>query len=275
MSKEFHIICSGVSIIRNAQREGIIPAEVKISDEDYWRSLLENPAKIEEIKGFVKSDPYKNSAELNTFLRAVRDKDPENIEIFLIGTNTASNELCIRVIEGILKSENYKVYTHQHFSGYFWEASNYSADYAVDEFKKGLQELLDRLIYLALRKQKIGYRVYFNPTAGFKSHVIAAAIAANLVNAEAYYMNEEFDEIIFLPKFFYIPKGKEVDFLKILEDKKIVEGQEMENLSKSYENEIERLHIYGMIEKEINEAEGVYKIRITNKGRLFLKELSK
>lgn len=274
MSKEFHIICSGVSIIKNAQKEEKIPANVKISDESYWRSLLDNPTEIEKIKQFVEEDPYKNSAELNTFLRVVEGKAPENIEVYLFGTNTSSNELCRRVIEAILKSRNYRLYTPHDFSGYFWEASMYDVKYAIDEFKRGISDLLDKLIYLALRKKEEGYKVYFNPTAGFKSHVIATAIAANLVNAEAYYMNEEFNEIVFLPKLFYLPKGREIELLKILGSKGRVEGPEMEKIMESYKDEIERLLIYGMIEKETKELGEEHKLQITNKGRLFLAELS-
>ncbi|MEN3045278.1 MAG: hypothetical protein ABDH37_08735, partial [Candidatus Hydrothermales bacterium] len=88
--KEFHIISSGVSLIQNAQKAKVISPDVKISEEEYWAKLLNTPFEIERLKNFLKSDPYKNSAELNTFLRVVKGKEPSQIEVYLFGTKTSS-----------------------------------------------------------------------------------------------------------------------------------------------------------------------------------------
>lgn len=274
MDKEFHIICSGVSIITNAQRNGIIPQDKKIADEKYWQNLLDNPKEIEKLKSFVESDPYKHSAELNTFLRAVKDKDQNNIEVYLFGTNTSSNELCRRVIESILKDRGFKLYTPYEASGYFWEAKMYDVNYAKDEFKRGISELLGRLIYLARKKKEEGYKIYFNPTAGLKAHVIATALASYFVDAESYYMNEEFDEIVYLPKLFYLPKGKEVELLKILYQESIISDDDVAKLISTYKDEIERLFVYGLIEQEKDELNKIYRLRITQKGKVILDQLN-
>lgn len=267
--KEFHIISSGVSVITNAQRQGYLPKEVRISDEDYWRKLLDNPAEINKLKEFVSSDPFKNSAELNTFLRVVKDKDPKNIEVYLFGTKTASNELCRRVLENYLKEKGYIIYTPYEVSGYFWEAQ-YDESYAVDEFKRGVSELLDRLIGVAKKKISEGFKVYFNPTGGLKPHVIATALAGYLLDAQIYYMNEEFNEVVILPPLYYLPKGREVELLKKLNLTKVISGKEVEKLLQDYPDEIERLQIYGLIDLELDEFNKPYRIKITNKGRLFL-----
>lgn len=273
MSKEFHIISSGVSIITNAQKNGLIPKDKKIADEDFWKQLLDNPKEINQLKEFVKSDPRSYSAELNTFLRVTEGKDPRYIEIYLFGTKTSSNELCRRVLESYLKDNGFKLYTPIEVSGYFWESKYYDDKHALDEFKKGISELLDRLIYLARKKMEEGYKVYFNPTGGLKAHVIATALAAFLVNAEVYYMNEEFNQLVILPSIFYLPKGKELEILRKLVLSVVVSGKEAEDLYKDASDEIERLCTYGLIAKEIDEFNRIYRIKLTSKGKFIIEKL--
>ncbi len=112
---------------------------------------------LPRLYNFLKSDPKRNSAD--------------------------SNELCRRVIEKFLKEQGCKIYTPYEVSGYFLEAK-FDERYAIDEFKKGISELLDRLIYLARRKAQEEYKVYFNSTGGLKAHVIVTALARFLTNYE-------------------------------------------------------------------------------------------
>lgn len=247
--KEFHIISSGVSILTNAQRVGILPQDKRVADEDYWGMLLQNPTEINKLKEFVKLDPYKNSAELNTFLRVVKDKNPEEIEVYLFGAKTSSNELCRRVIESYLKELSFRLYTPIEVSGYFWKAKYYNEKIALDEFKKGISELLDRLIYLARKKIEEGYEVY--------------------------YMNEEFDQVVFLPPLFYLPKGNELEILKKLSSTTFVSGKNAENLFNENTNEIERLSLYGLVSFDFDESDKnkIYRIIITNKGKFLIEKL--
>jgi len=270
--KEFHIISSGVSILSNAQKAGKLPQDKRIADEDYWGILLQNPSEINKLKEFIKLDPYKNSAELNTFLRVVKDKNPEEIEVYLFGTKTNSNELCRRVIEAYLKELGFKLYTPIEVSGYFWEA-RFDEKYAIDEFKRGISELLDRLIYLAKRKKEEGYKVYFNPTGGLKAHVITTALAAYLVDADVYYMNDEFNTVVFMPPLFYIPKGREVEILQSLFTNKYLSGKEAEKLYSHASNEIERLLTYGLVSIERDEFGTIYRIKLTEKGKFLYAKL--
>ncbi|MCX7914502.1 MAG: putative CRISPR-associated protein [Thermodesulfovibrionales bacterium] len=269
--KEFHIISSGVSLIQNAQKSGIIPLDKKISDEAHWKNLLDNPLEINRLKDFITLDPYKNSAELNTFLRVVKDKDPSQIEVYLFGTKTFSNELCRTVIQSFLRERGYLTYTPYEVSGYFWEACYFDNTYAKDKFQKGVSELLDRLIYLARKKINDGYKVYFNPTGGLKAHVIATALAGFLLGSDVYYMNEEFNEVVFIPKLFYLPKGREVEILKKIESKILISGSEASSLYESEKEALERLNLYNLVQLE--EDNQIYRIRITHKGLLFLKFL--
>lgn len=265
--KEFHIISSGVSILTNAQRDGIFPKEIKIGDEDFWREILNEPNEINKLKDFLEKDPHKGSAELNTFLRVTEGKDLKNIEVYLFGTKTSSNELCRVVLEHFFKKKGVRLYTPIEISGYFWEAQ-YDSNYAIDEFKKGVSELLDRLIALGRKKKEEGYKVFFNPTGGLKAHVIVTALAAFLIDADVYYMNEEFNDIVFMPHLFYLPKGGELKILEKLHYESIVSGLDAQNLYNEMKNELERLSLYGLITLETNEEGIIYRIKITNKGKL-------
>lgn len=262
--KEIHLISIGNSLISNFQKNGLIDSTKKISDEYFWAELLGNSNLINSILKILRESPFKYSAELNTFLRVVEGKSPENIEVYLFGTKTASNELCRRIIESYLKEIGYKIYVPYEVSGYFLEAC-YDKNFALDEFKKGISELIDRLIYIAESKKKAGYKVYFNPTGGLKAHVIATALAAFITECDIYYMNEEFSQVVFFPKLFYLPKGRELELLK-----KIVEGQKDINFDE-YDDEISRLNSYGFI--TICELDGLRRIFVTEKGRFITREL--
>lgn len=262
--KEIHLISTGNSLVSNLQKIGSIDPTIRVSDEQIWIEFLENSYKINSIISIVRESPHKYSAELNTFLRVVEGKLPENIEVYLFGTKTASNEFCRRIIESYLREIGYKIYVPYEVSGYFLEAC-YDKNFALDEFKKGISELIDRLIYIAESKKKAGYRVYFNPTGGLKAHVIATALAAFITECDIYYMNEEFSQVVFFPKLFYLPKGRELELLK-----KIVEGKDEINLDE-FDDEISRLNNYGFI--TICEADGSRRILVTQKGRFIIREL--
>lgn len=204
---QFHILSTGVSLITNLQRNkavvgGIDLSAIKISDEARWRGLLNDHGFLEAFYGLFKQVPHESlhqaCAELNTFFRAVKGHDPSRVEVYLFGTKTAVNELVRRVLERILLERGYMLCAPYEVSGYFGEKAQ-GDETAEDAFKKGIKELIDRLVTLANRKKEAGYRVYFNPTGGLKAHVMATALAAYLTSSDVYYMNEEFGDIVFLP----------------------------------------------------------------------------
>jgi len=270
--KEFHIISSGVSLITNAQRKGILPKDRKISDEEYWRDIFLDDKEVKKLYSFLKENPMENSAELNTFLRVVKNKNAKDIEVYLFGTNTKSNELCRLVIGQYIKELGYVLYDAKEIAGYFGDRG-FDEKYARDEFQKDISLLLDRLIYLGRKKIKEGYKVYYNPTGGFKAHVIATALAGFMVDSFVYYMNEEFNEVIFLPKMFYLPKGREIEILKKINDKGIISGSECEKLIDEYTDEIDRLNLYGLLDIEIDDTGKIYRLKLTNKGKLILEKI--
>jgi len=273
--KEFHIITVGTSIITNAQRQKVagLTGNEKVADERFWEEKIDNPNFIKKLVEFVKEDPKSHSAEMNTFLRATEKKKIEDISVYFVSTRTKIGELCKVVLEEFLKEKKYNLFTGFEVSGYFWESAYFDEKFAKDSFKRDISELVDRLIYLAIKKKEEGFKVYFNPTGGLKAHVIVCALAGFLTNSEIYYMNEEFKDIVFLPFLLYLPKGKELEVLNILSDKVPKSGKEAKTLVKKYENEIYRLKTYGFIEINEDERGRPFRIRITNKGKFLFEEL--
>lgn len=270
--KEFHIINVGTSIITNFIKncktiEGI--SSVKLSDNQFWKNFLNNKAYMHEIYEFVKSNPKVYSAELNSFLRKVEKSQSEEISVYFTGTKTYVNEICVRTLERVIKDYGYHLYTAKEFPGYF--LTTYSEENKIKSFIEGISEMLDHLINLATKRKQEGYKVYFNPTGGFKAHVIANALAGFMTFSEVYYIHEEFQDIIIFPQLFYLPKGKEIDVLNQLKDKNIISGKECRDLIDKYLEEIERLKTYGLIDIEDDEYLNPYRIKITEKGSLYLK----
>lgn len=270
--KQFHIISVGNSLLTNFKNKREDLKNIPFSDEEKWKEYLDDSYFLNELYNFLFENPRQNSAELNSLLR-FKGENKENIHIYLIGTNTVSNNICKYAIERYLKENGFILYTPKEVSGYFWESTYYDEKFARKEFIKNMGELLDRIIYLVGKKQEEGFEVFVNPTGGFKPHVIASALAGFLTGCKVYYIHEEFKEIIEFPRLFYLPRGKEIELLEILSDKRPKSGKEFDNLSKSYENEIERLKIYGLLEIEKDEYGKEYRIKITERGFLFYKEI--
>ncbi len=264
--KEFHIINIGNSLLSNFKKINDRIKDIPFSDEERWSAYLDDMSFLNEIYSFLLKDPLRGSAEVNSFKKIVKDKDPEDISVYLLGTKTASNEICRVTIERYFKENGYSLYTPAQVSGYFWEEKNYDTNYAKEQFSKDINTILDRLLYLVKKKKEEGYEVYMNPTGGFKPHVVVSALAGFLTDCNVYYIHEEFQDIILMPKLFYLPKGNEIDLLNELSDKKLRSGGECNKLLEQYGNEVERLRIYQLVEIEEDESGKYYGLRITEKG---------
>lgn len=271
--KEFHIINVGASIITNYQKSDKKLKDKRLSDNEFWYKILEDKSQLDKIYEFVKKDPKKNSAELNAFLRKIELFKNKEIEVYFTGTKTPVNEICVRILERFVKEYGFTIYTSKEFPGYFMKT--YAGEDKVKSFTKGISNMLDHLIKLAKKKIQDGYKVLFNPTGGFKAHVIACALAGFMTQSEVYYLNEEFNDLIVFPPLFYLPKGKEKELLEILFDKEPPSGKECEDIIKDYSDEVDRLITYGLIEAEIDDINKIFRIKISNKGKLILKELKK
>jgi len=217
--KEFHIINVGTTIITNYKKSPFSPEEIKnakISDNELWVSFLDEPRRMYELYDFVKNEPKKNSAELNSFLRMIENSKSQRVEVYFTGTKTPVNEICVRILERFMKENGFTVYITREFPGYFLRI--YEDEDRAKSFVEGISDMLDHLIILVLKKRAEGYRVYFNPTGGFKAHVITSALVGFMSFCEVYYIHEEFDDVIVFPPLFYLPKNKELKLLELLKN---------------------------------------------------------
>lgn len=270
--KQFHVINVGVSILSNFQGSNFAPTEIrsaKFSDNKIWNNFIKNTTLMDTIYDFVEKSPMKTSAELNSFLREIGNSN-DFVEIYFTGTKTPANEICVKTLERFMKQHNFKVYITKEFPGYF--VQTIENEDKSKSFVKGISDMLDHLINLAEKKKREGYKVYFNPTGGFKAHVIASAISGFLTFSEVYYLNEEFDDVITFPMLFYLPKGDEIRLLSLLQDQKPRSGKEYEDLMAEFNYEIERLEEFGLIEREQDDESGkFFRVQITHRGMLYLK----
>ena len=269
--KQFHIISVGNSLLTNFKRTKKDIENLSYDKDKEWRELFDDPIFRDEIYNFVKEKPKKHSAELNSFLRFVEKYHVENkdVLIYLFGTNTGSNEICKNTIKRYLNEQGYRLANPKEFAGYFWENSNYDNRYAEKEFIEGIGELVDRVIYLAKKKQEEGFDVYVNPTGGFKAHVVASALAGTLTGSKVYYIHETFTDIILFPPLFYVPKGKEIEVLEILSDKEPRSGHDYETLAGQFTDEIDRLETYELVSVKRDDYEKTFRIQITERGLLY------
>jgi putative CRISPR-associated protein (TIGR02619 family) len=248
--REFHIVSTGVSLLTNAQKNGLFSHDVRTSDERFWETQLDDPRILTSLYLFLQKDPRKYSAELNTFYRSTEGKDPTTIEVYLVGTKTAANEIVRRTLERDLTKKGHRIFIPYEIPGYFSEIQYFNPSQTAETFVQAFGDLLDHLLYLGMKKKKEGYRVFFNPTGGFKAHVILCALAGFLTGNEVYYMNEDFQSLIYFPHLFYLPKGREIELLKILASNPNISTNETESLFRSYQEEIDRLCLYQLIDLE-------------------------
>jgi len=273
MKKYFHIITVGISIIINYQKKsgdesvkGLRPGSQE------WKELLNNSVFLDSIFSFLKNHPREHSAEINSFEGYCEKKgisaNKDNTLVYLSGTKTPVNEIAVKTLERYFK-EKVAILIPKEISGYFWE-KEIDEKIAVDEFSKGISELLDTLLRVAMKKKKEGYEVVFNPTGGMKPHVITCALAGFMTGSEIYYIHEEFEkkDIVILPPLLYLPRGKEIEIMEEIRKNGVISGYEYEKLKKEYSEEIDRLQTYGIVEVETEEETGKeYRIKLTSSGK--------
>lgn len=271
--RQLHLITVGNSIITNFQKKSATEAEIKYAKEDdkIWDKLIDDGVFLNRLYEFLKSAPGENSAEINSFERFLEQRNVKHTSclIYLIGTKTTSNEIAKNTLERYFKEKGCELLTSKEVSGYFWE-SRHSDKMAIEEFTKGISDLLDRFLRVAMKKKEEGYEVVFNPTGGMKPHVITCALAGFMTASPVYYIHENFRDIVILPPLLYLPRGKELNVLSELKER-VYSGAEYNKLRSANEEEVERLRIYGLVEIETDERTGKdYRIKLTERGKFVL-----
>lgn len=273
MNKQLHIITVGNSIVTNYQRKKNQELGKLASNSPEWKRFLDDRKFLASVSDFVRENPRENSAEINSFQGYIEKKGVKEgaCSVYLAGTKTHINEIAVRTLERYFREKGIELFNPGEISGYFWE-KEFKAD-AVSEFQRGISELLDVFLRIASKRKEDGYDVVFNPTGGMKPHVITCALAGFMMGCEIYYIHEEFDkkDLVILPPLLYLPRGKEIELLRELKNRKLLSGSDFEKYRKSNEEEVERLKTYGLIEIETDEKTGRdYRIKLTSKGKFII-----
>lgn len=271
--KQLHIITVGNSIITNYQRKRNQELSKLPSNSPEWKRLLNDKNFLNTVFDYVMEDPRGNSAEINSFQGYLDKKkiNEQSCSVYLTGTKTHINEIAVISLQRYFKEKGVELFNPREISGYFWE-KEFKAD-AVSEFQRGISELLDTFLRIATKKKEDGYDVVFNPTGGMKPHVITCALAGFMMGCEIYYIHEEFDkkDLVILPPLLYLPRGKEIELLRELKNRKLLSGSDFEKYRKGNEEEVERLITYGLVEVETDEKTGRdYRIKLTSKGKFII-----
>ena len=265
-SKELHIMSVGVSMLSNYFRKNNL-GNPRFGDVEFWKEKESDKEFFEDLYRMVKENPKEMSAELNSFLRMVEGKSPEDIVVYLVGTDTPSGRISLRVLERFFDEHGYgKLGSHKTVHGYF-EEREFPED-RVEAFKRGLAELMNRLLELVL-EHSADYEIYFNPTGGFKAHVIVLSNAATLTSSRIYYIHEEFKDLIVFPPLFYLPDEEEREFLRALQEKEILSGDE---IGDNYRDIIDRLESYNVIVVERKDGR-VIRVKLSGLGKFLTKNM--
>ncbi len=216
MRTELHVVSVGNSLLRHfVEAAGPVPRP-GMRDEAFWKGVLESPADLERVYVFLEADPPARSAEVRSlefYLRS-HGRRPPDVALYLVGTQTASNEIVRASLTRYFKALGHEVYTPLGVPDYFGSAETAPDERPVEAFRRGMVELLRHLIDVAYQARRTYGTVVFNATGGFKAHVIVVALAAFVTGCPVYYIHEEFDDLIEFPPLFYLPTARETAFLQ-------------------------------------------------------------
>lgn len=268
--KQLHIITVGNSLITNYQRRKNTAVSKLSSNDSEWEKYSRNRKFLLSVYEFLMENPRGNSAEINSFQGYLEKNGVRESSclVYLSGTKTAINEIALETLRRYFREKGVELFNPKEIPGYFREKEIRLN--AVNEFQRGISELLDTLLRIASGNKKRGYKVVFNPTGGMKPHVITCALAGFMTGSEIYYIHEEFDkrDLVILPPLLYLPRGKEIDLMKELKDQGQLSGSDFLRFKKGNEDEIERLNLYGLVGIETDEKTGKeYRIKLTEKGK--------
>ena len=252
---QVHIVSVGTSILSNFRRDNTRAAEYLPSTRQEKDELLK----------YVKENPYRASAELNS-LREFLEKGSVK-KIYLIKTDTDECDLTSSTIVSYLAEKGVKV-EGKTISGYYPKSGkrNWSAEAAEAKFIEDLTNLLNTLLdFIRHNKEE---DIYLNATGGFKPEVTILTLAGSLTKRPVYYRHEYFQRVVYLPPIPVIKPNENLQHL--LKNLKSSEGGRLtkSQLGKMDPIAIKDAEAYGLIEKKLDEFEIVREIKLTGMGKL-------
>jgi len=174
-------------------------------EQRFIESLRRGVDVYDALVDYVDKDPRAASAELNAFYGFMgRWCLPyDAVEVYIYSTDTGTCWLCSRVIHDHLRRMGVKAQEPIRVKGW-----------GLEDFERGLANLLDKMAGIISSKKRQGCRVFVNATGGFKPESTFAVLAASLLGADGvYYMHEAFKDIVYIP---ILPLTVEKSYVKTL-----------------------------------------------------------
>ncbi len=267
MPAELHIVSVGNSLIGHLVEAGHFSPRPAMRDEAFWTQVLENPTELDRIYAFLEADPAGRSAEVRSleFYLRTHGRRPSDVALYLVGTQTASNEIVRTTLTRYFKTLSHEIYTPQGVPGYFGSPEASAEDRPVEAFRQGMVELLGHLVDVTHQAQRTYSAVVFNATGGFKAHVVIVALAAFVTACPVYYIHEEFDELVEFPPLFYLPTPREVAFWQS-------RGDSAFPVTDCPEACLRRWLDFGLVQWVRDDATGTL-LRLTSRAHALLKRL--
>jgi putative CRISPR-associated protein (TIGR02619 family) len=184
-----HVVTVGVSILTNAMRSNVIPA-MDLNGDPAFSEIAERAAVRDDLVGYVASDPWAASAELNAMRPFLEAGDVG--EVHLVTTTTAACALVSEVLMRVLR-ERFGVTV----SGRAQPVEGIRDD--EERFAESLRRLYDGLIAYIRSRQREGEQVVINATGGLKPELAVCLVVGNLTGVPVYYRHEYARSTIVLP----------------------------------------------------------------------------
>lgn len=150
------------------------------------------------------NDKGKISAELKSILKLKKERN-EDLEVYLIATDTVASSLAAEILKDILKSEGIKVY----FDSRYDVIKNLQVK-DFEKFEKGKDNLIKRISHLIdefikdkkgdKKRKFIRKNVIFNITGGYKGVIPLLTILAQLYECQLFYIFENSENAITIPR---------------------------------------------------------------------------
>jgi len=166
-----------------------------------------NKREKEKIKKWINyvDDKYKISAEIKSLLKLKEEKKDEELDVYLLATDTVASSLAAEIVKEFLEKENFRV----HFDPRYDVIRDLQVE-DFDRFEKGKNNLINRISELidefvkderSNKKRKfIRENVVFNITGGYKGIIPILTILAQLYEVRLFYVFEESSDAIAIPR---------------------------------------------------------------------------
>ncbi len=186
---QFHIITCGTSILSNYNYNRSEESKINL---DFIKSLDDSKHDWLEIINkffeFLKQNPERNSAEINSLSYFLKEGKVK--KIYLICTDTNAGKLCANTLQKYFRNE-LKISDIN-----FKEARGFG----TEDFEKGLLEIRDTILRL-IRRHENSHEIYLNATGGFKPESAMMVLLGSLYQLPVYYLYETSRKLVVIPPF--------------------------------------------------------------------------